>query len=205
MRFSELHLIRYGRFDGCRLVFPQAASDLHVVYGPNEAGKSTTMSAISDLLFGFPHAAAYDFQFDKTLLRVGGVIEAGGAALTYRRRRGRAGTLLDEAEQPLDEGPLNSLLAGQTRETFHRAFSLDHMRLREGGQAILEAKDDVGQAIFAAGSGLVGVTRLADALEEEARQIWSERTSGARTYYIAQKAHDEARARVRESQVKSAQ
>lgn len=203
MRFSELHLIRYGRFDGCRLVFPQATSDLHVVYGPNEAGKSTTMSAISDLLFGFPHTAAYDFQFDKTLLRVGGVIEGGGAASTYRRRRGRAGTLLDEAEQPLDDGALARLLAGQTRESFHRAFSLDHVRLREGGQAILEAKDDVGQAIFAAGSGLLGVTRLVEALEEEARQIWSERASGTRTYYVAQKAHDEARARVRESQVKS--
>ncbi len=203
MRFSELHLIRYGQFDGCRLVFPQAPSDLHVVYGPNEAGKSTTMSAIADLLFGFPHAAAYDFQFDKTLLRVGGVIEGGGAASTWRRKRGRIGTLLDEAEQPLDEGPLATLLAGQTRESFHRAFSLDHERLREGGRAVLEAKDDVGQAIFAAGSGLLSVTRLAEALEEEARQIWSERASGTRTYYVAQKAHDEARARVRDSQVKS--
>lgn len=205
MRFSELHLIRYGRFDGCRLVFPKAASDLHVVYGPNEAGKSTTMAAIADLLFGFPHGAAYDFQFDKTLLRVGGVIEGGETATSYRRKRGRTGTLLDAAEQPLDEGPLASLLAGQTRESFHRAFSLDHERLREGGQAMLEAKDDVGQAIFAAGSGLLSVTRLAEALEEEARQIWSERASGTRTYYVAQKAHDEARLRVRDSQVKSTQ
>ena len=204
MRFSELHLIRYGKFDGCRLVFPQAASDLHVVYGPNEAGKSTTMSAITDLLFGFPHGAAYDFQFDKTLLRVGGVIEGAGAQTTYRRKRGRTGTLLDEAEQPLDEDPLATLLAGQTRESFHRAFSLDHERLRDGGQAILEAKDDVGQAIFAAGSGLLSVTRLAEALEEEARQIWSDRSSATRHYYVAQKAYDEARGRVRESQVKSA-
>jgi uncharacterized protein YhaN len=205
MRFSELHLIRYGRFDGCRLVFPRAASDLHVVYGPNEAGKSTTMSAVADLLFGFPHAAAHDFQFDKTLLRVGGVIEAAEVATTYRRKRGRTGTLLDAGEQPLDEGPLASLLAGQTRESFHRAFSLDHERLREGGRAMLEAKDDVGQAIFAAGSGLLHVTRLAEALEEEARQIWSERSSGTRTYYVALKAHDEARGRLRDSQVKSAQ
>jgi len=204
MRFSELHLIRYGRFDGCRLVFPQAASDLHVVYGPNEAGKSTTMSAIADLLFGFPHGAAYDYQFDKTLLRVGGVIEGGGNPTTYRRKRGRVGTLLDEAEQPLDEGTLTSLLAGQTRDGFHRAFSLDHERLREGGQAILEAKDDVGQAIFAAGSGLLNVTRLAEALEEEARQIWSDRSSATRHYYVAQKAYEEARSRVRESQMKSA-
>ncbi len=203
MRFAELHLIRYGQFDGCRLVFPPVGSDLHVVYGPNEAGKSTAMAAIADLLFGFPHGAAYDFLFDKTLLRVGGIVQGGEAPATYRRKRGRTGTLLDPSEQPLDETPLTSLLAGQTRDSFHRAFSLDHERLREGGQAILEAKDDVGQAIFAAGSGLLSVTRLAEALEEEARQIWSERASGTRAYYVAQKAYEEARARVRDSQVKS--
>jgi uncharacterized protein YhaN len=204
MRFSELHLIRYGQFDGCQLNFPAIRSDLHVIYGPNEAGKSTTMSAIADLLFGFPHAAAYDFQFDKLLLRVGAVIEASGAPVTYRRKRGNVRTLLDGAEQPVDEGPLAALLNGQTRDSFLRAFSLDHTRLREGGRAILEAKDDVGQAIFAAGSGLVGVTRLVAALDEEARAIWTDRASITRSYYVAQKAYDEARARLRESQMRSA-
>ncbi|MBJ7410676.1 MAG: AAA family ATPase [Phenylobacterium sp.] len=204
MRFSELHLIRYGQFDGCRLAFPQTPSDLHVVYGPNEAGKSTTMAAIADLLFGFPHVAAYDFQFDKLLLRVGGVIQGSGPSLTCRRKRGNARTLLDAADQPIDDGRLSALLAGQTRESFLRAFSLDHARLREGGRSMLEAKDDIGQAIFAAGSGLVGVTRLAEALEEEAKAIWSERASASRSYYVAQKAYEEARARLRETQLKSA-
>lgn len=204
MRFSELHLIRYGQFDGCRLAFPQTPSDLHVVYGPNEAGKSTTMAAIADLLFGFPHVAAYDFQFDKLLLRVGGVIQGSGPPLTCRRKRGNARTLLDAADQPIDDGRLTALLAGQTRESFLRAFSLDHARLREGGRSMLEAKDDIGQAIFAAGSGLVGVTRLAEALEEEAKAIWSERASASRSYYVAQKAYEEARARLRETQLKSA-
>lgn len=204
MRFSEFHLIRYGQFDGCRLAFPQTPSDLHVVYGPNEAGKSTTMAAIADLLFGFPHVAGYDFQFDKLLLRVGGVIEGAGASLTCRRKRGNVRTLLDSGEQPIDEGPLAALLGGQTRDSFLRAFSLDHARLRDGGRSMLEAKDDIGQAIFAAGSGLVGVTRLAEALEEEAKAIWSERASASRLYYVAQKAHDEARARLRDTQLKSA-
>lgn len=204
MRFSELHLIRYGQFDGCRLAFPDTRSDLHVVYGPNEAGKSTTMAAIADLLFGFPHVAAYDFQFDKLLLRVGGVIDGSGAPMTCRRKRGNVRTLLDAADQPIDEGPLTALLAGQTRESFLRAFSLDHTRLREGGRSMLEAKDDIGQAIFAAGSGLVGVTRLADALEDEAKGIWSERASATRSYYVAQKLYEEARTRLRETQLKSA-
>ncbi|MCQ8768163.1 AAA family ATPase, partial [Escherichia coli] len=75
--------------------------------------------------------------------------------MTCRRKRGNVRTLLDAADQPIGEGPLTALLAGQTRESFLRAFSLDHTRLREGGRSMLEAKDDIGQAIFAAGSGLV--------------------------------------------------
>jgi uncharacterized protein YhaN len=203
MRFSELQLIRYGQFDGCRLSFPQTPADLHVVYGPNEAGKTTAMAAIADLLFGFLHGAAYDFQFDKQLLRVGGVIDDAGASVTYRRKRGNVRTLLDVAEQPVDEAALTALLCGQARDNFLRAFSLDHTRLRDGGRAILEAKDDIGQAIFAAGSGLVWVTRLVTAMEAEAKAIWTDRANATRTFYAAQRAYDEARARLRESQVKA--
>jgi uncharacterized protein YhaN len=203
MRFSELHLIKYGQFDGCRLAFPKGALDLQIVFGPNEAGKSTTMAAVGDLLFSFPHSTSFDFRFDKTLLRVGASIESDHGPMTFRRKKGNVRTLLDESEQPIDEGLLTRLLAGQTAETFQRMFSLDHTRLREGGQAILDAKDDVGQAIFAAGSGLVGVVRLAEALEEEAKAIWTERASSSRTYYVAQKAFEEARSRLKESQIKS--
>jgi uncharacterized protein YhaN len=162
------------------------------------------MAAVSDLLFGFPHSTAYDFRFDKLLLRVGALIEGGDEPFVYRRKKGNVRTLLDEKDHPIDEGRLVSLLGGQTVESFQRMFSLDHRRLREGGQAILDAKDDVGQAIFAAGSGLVGVVRLAGTLEEEAKAIWTDRASANRSYYVAQKAYDEARARLKENQLKSA-
>ena len=53
MRLDRLALAPYGRFADRMLEFaPEAA--LHVVYGPNETGKTTTLSAIGDLLFGFP-------------------------------------------------------------------------------------------------------------------------------------------------------
>lgn len=48
----------------------------------------------------------------------------------------------------MDEGPLLAMLRGQTRETFRLGFSLDQTRLREGGEAIVKAKDDLGRAVF---------------------------------------------------------
>ena len=71
MRFAELNLIRFGQFEGCDLKFPAAPSDLQIICGPNEAGKSTTMEAVSNLLFGIPMRTPYDFVHSKPMLRVG--------------------------------------------------------------------------------------------------------------------------------------
>jgi len=173
MRFHELHLVRYGHFEDHILTFPQSLPDLQVVRGANEAGKSTMMAAVSDLLFGFPHKTLYDFRYPTQLLRVGAVLDATAGDLVVRRKKGRQNTLLDFNDRPIDEGPLLALLAGQEREAFERMFSLDHERLRAGGRAILEAEDDAGRVIFEAGSGLAGITSLANALGEEAERIWT--------------------------------
>ncbi len=52
MRIQRLDLLRYGRFTDKHLALPVSDSDIHIVFGPNEAGKSTALSAIEDLLFG---------------------------------------------------------------------------------------------------------------------------------------------------------
>jgi uncharacterized protein YhaN len=203
MRFARLDLLKYGRFDNCSFSFPEGSPDLHIIFGPNEAGKSTTMSAISDLLFEFGHTTAFDVLHDKQLLRVGAVLSKDGSELTCRRKKGCSSTLIDSQERPLDEGLLAAFLAGQTRESFHRMFSLDHARLREGGKAILEAKDDVGQAIFAAGSGLIGISATLEELEQETKQIWTKR-SGNQDYHLAQRSFEEARSRFKAAQIKPA-
>ena len=45
IRIARLDLERWGHFDGRSLAFGPSGS-LHVVFGPNEAGKSTTRRAI---------------------------------------------------------------------------------------------------------------------------------------------------------------
>lgn len=204
MRFRDLQLLRYGRFEDCTLTFPQAACDLHLVFGPNEAGKSTTLQAVGDLLFGFPHVTRFAFRFDRQLLRVGAVIEDDAGAFEVRRRKGNAQTLLGPDDEPIEAGRLAAGVGAQSREGFERMFGLDHQRLREGGQAILDSRDDVGAAIFAAGSGLVRVRDVCDALEQEAKAIWTSRAGETRTYTAAARSHQDARARLRDAQVRPA-
>lgn len=61
MRIERLSLDFFGHFTGKVLDFGKAgqASDFHVIYGSNEAGKTTTMEAYLRLLYGFPHREPY--------------------------------------------------------------------------------------------------------------------------------------------------
>lgn len=201
MRFARLTLERYGRFEDCSLTFRPGAPDLHVIYGPNEAGKSTTLAAVSDLLFGFGARTPYDFRFDKALLRIGAELEEDGRTLVCRRRKGNASTLLDTEDRPIDEAMLMGMLRGQTRDGFRLAFSLDQERLRLGGRAMVEAKDDVGQALFAAGSGLTEVARELELLNEEADAIWGRR-GAKRLFAVAEREHLDAQRLMRDSALK---
>src|SRR5690349_17040869 len=112
MRLTRLHLDRYGRFTDRLLELPSNVP-LCLVYGPNEAGKSTALAALCDLLFGFPHNAAYDFLHERRLLRVGGTLRrSDGEEIAVRRRRGRENTLLDPEERPVPDGALAPYLGG---------------------------------------------------------------------------------------------
>lgn len=202
MRFSRLSLERYGRFDGCELDFRPGGPDLHIIYGGNEAGKTTSLAAVSDLLFGFPSRSPYNFLFDYSLLRVGAVLVDGEQTLACRRKKGTTGTLLDAEDAPLDEALLAAMLKGQTRETFSLSFSLDQSGLRAGGRAMIEAKNDLGRTLFAAGSGLTGVADELRRLEAEADAIWAPSSSQRRTFTQAQRQLTEATRAIRDEALK---
>lgn len=55
MRLNALDITRYGKFTDHVIDFAKPVAgepDLHIIYGPNEAGKSTAFAAFLDLLFG---------------------------------------------------------------------------------------------------------------------------------------------------------
>ncbi len=189
MRLRRLDLIRYGRFTDAELELPTGEPDLHIVVGPNEAGKSTVRSAVGDLLFGIPSQSPYNFVHEYGSMRIGAVLEGAGEVLEVRRRKGNRDTLLaaDDTRIPSGEQALRSLLRGADRSFFERMFSLDHVRLREGGQEILQGDaDDAGQKLFAAGSGIQGLQRRLKGLDDDASGLWTKRRAGTRKYYIAE-------------------
>ena len=170
MKLRRLDLLRYGHLANVTLDFPDTAG-LHVVFGANEAGKSTALAAIADALFGFGHRTDYDFLHGGPRLRIGFSLTAqDGTTGDFIRRKGRTNTLTDAADQPVAEETLRRFLGGATRELFERGFGLDGVRLREGGQALLRSGGEAGESLLA-GAGLLHLRSALTNLDEEARTL----------------------------------
>ncbi len=205
MRFDRLDILRYGALTDRRLVFRPDAK-LHIVYGPNEAGKSSALAAISDLLFGFPERSAYGFLHDAGVLRVGaGLTAKDGQSLSFRRRKGRKNTLLagSETEGNLPDDALSPFMGNLSRDVFERAFGLNSDSLRAGGETMLKSGGEIGSLLFSAASGLTGLSHLRKSLEVGADAIYSQRRSKDRSFYQALDAHDAARKAERENELKA--
>jgi uncharacterized protein YhaN len=67
---------------------------------------------------------------------------------------------------------------------------------------MVQAKDDLGQALFAAGSNLTSVTAELHTLEKEADDIWGKRAAARRTYTAAERDYRDSVRSVRENALK---
>lgn len=203
MRLERLALAPYGRFADRALDFaPDAA--LHVVYGRNETGKTTTLSAIGDLLFGFPTQTPYGFLHDQKLLRVGGRFRlSDGSVFEARRRKGNKNTLVGADDQPVSEDALARALGSVTRETFQGEFGLTAEALRSGGEALLKAGGGLAETLAASSAGLSALSRLRETLQSEADGLFTARRSAGKPFYLALDRYDSADKRLREAIVTS--
>ncbi|MEM7644423.1 MAG: AAA family ATPase, partial [Pseudomonadota bacterium] len=180
MRLARLDLTRYGHFTGGALDFgPARARDVTIVYGDNEAGKSTAFAAWLDLLFGIPkRLPPYAFLHPRSQMEIGARIETPDPLDLVRTGRG----LADPAGHRLDETRLAALLHGLDRDAYRMRFSLDDETLRRGGEEIASAKGDLGQALHAGTSGAAGAGAALDALRAEVEAFHSK---GARKTVLA--------------------
>ncbi|WP_041794749.1 YhaN family protein [Pararhodospirillum photometricum] len=195
MRLGRLDLIRFGAFTDHVLQFPEpmpGAPDLHVVVGANEAGKSTTLAAIEAVLFGIPQQSPHNFRHAYPDMRVGGRLEMPGQPpFELVRRKGRKDTVLDLAGTALPggEAKVAALVGDLSLESVQRMVTLTAERLRQGGEEmLLNARDEVGQALFAAGSGMAGLHQMFKTLEEEADALWGPRRAAHRAHTRAEEA-----------------
>ncbi len=202
MRLLSLELEKYGVFAGQTLSFRRDAR-AHVVYGPNEAGKSTALSAVTDLLFEI-RDMRHAFRHKASDLRIRGEILArDGRSLRFARRKGNKATLLDASGVALADDALAPYLGGLTREVFIRAFGLDARALRDGAGALLASGGEVGESLMAAAAGLRGLSELRRELEVEADRIFAPRKSADRAFYQALARHEDARKAIAEKELRA--
>ena len=201
MRLERLTLAPYGRFAD-RTIELKPGAPLHVVLGPNEAGKSTALSAIGDLLYGFPLRTEYGFRFDQTALRIGGAFRfADGSLFEARRRKGRGNTLVDAEDKPTSDAPLLAALAGVDRRAFETEFGLSAEALRTGGRALLAAGGALAETLAAGSANLGALVKRRDQLSLEAEALFTPRRSAGKAFYVALDSYETAERKLREAVV----
>lgn len=201
MRIDELNLAAFGPFTDRVLAFDETG--LHIVYGPNEAGKSSALRGLKALLYGIDERTSDNFLHANDKLRIHGFLRTtDGHKLTFIRRKGRKNTLLNPDDEVLDEQVLAPFLQGVTAELFETLFGIDHQALVQGGQEILEQKGEVGQALFSAALGSHALHAVISKLDEDADGLFRPRGS-TQTINSALKSYAELNREVRERSLSS--
>ncbi|MBZ9791681.1 AAA family ATPase [Rhizobium sp. 3T7] len=171
MRINRLDLTRYGKFTDGVIDFGSTAPgspDLHVIYGPNEAGKSTTFDAVLDLIFGIGTTSRYGFLHPYSSMRIGGSIKIAGEDREFVRIKRPQNSLLDANGRVVPDALIRTDLGGIDRDAFTTMFSLDEKTLEKGGEGILASKGDLGELLFSASAGLSDVSRHLSAIRADA-------------------------------------
>ena len=104
MRFATLHLRAYGLFSGRVLDLETGGAGLQIVFGVNEAGKSSALRGVHDFLFGIPARTPDNFVHDNAALRVGAVLVGDdGKRHALMRRKGNKAVLFEFDEKNGEE------------------------------------------------------------------------------------------------------
>lgn len=148
MKFAKIRFKNIGPFDDTTLNFSTGNPGLHIVYGSNEAGKSSALKYIDWFLFGIPpqNDDNFTYSFSKFLIE-STFIDKHQKTHILRRTKGNKNTLLDNNGSDASE-VLRSILKGITSQNFLNLFGINHSQLRSGGCGFLEGKGDLSKLIL---------------------------------------------------------
>ncbi|MGM0654239.1 MAG: AAA family ATPase [Thermodesulfobacteriota bacterium] len=180
MRINRLDLMAFGRFTEKSLDLSDGDLGLHIIYGDNEAGKSTSLRALIGWLFGIETRTKDNFLHSNPKLRIGGELQLlDGEKIEFIRRKGNKDTLLQYgSDAPFDESRFTRFLPAGIDETlFTKLWGIDHSRLIAGGHELLEQSGDLGQALFSAAVGTANLRKILEDMQNSAVEIFKPRGS----------------------------
>lgn len=180
MRLRRLDLTRFGHFTDRSVDLGAAVpgnADFHIIYGPNEAGKTTLMEAYLRLIYGFPVRDGYGFRHPLATLQVGGLIEINGIATEMVRVKKAANSLQDKHGDAIPEAILQACLGGIEQDDYRKLFCLDDATIEAGGVEITNSKGDIGRLLFAAAAGMSDLSGVLDQVASRAEIFYKKSAS----------------------------
>ncbi|ACO26572.1 AAA family ATPase [Bacillus cereus] len=169
MRMEKLHIYGYGKLENVEMDL----SMLTVLYGENEAGKSTIRSFMKSILFGFPTRGQRRYE-PKEGGKYGGAMtvqtEKYGRLKIERLPKTAAGevTVYFEDGKTGGEEILHDILSGMNESLFESVFSFDMHGLQNIHQL---GEADIGNYLFSASAvGSDALLQLDKKLEKEMDQ-----------------------------------
>ncbi len=178
MNIDRVHIDGFGDHGATSL--PRFETPVTILYGPNEAGKSTLLAFIRMVLFGFPRLGAADHFPPRAGGNHGGRIELVTDAderFTVERHRGKKGgpVMVTGADgSPVHDSVLSRLLGHAPASTFTSvfAFDLDDLQRLES-----EEENGINSRIYSAGTGAARLPRALRQLKKRADDIYAPRGS----------------------------
>lgn len=162
MQIIDVHIYGYGKLENYQIT---SMDRFQVFYGENEAGKSTIMSFIHSILFGFPARQSAELRYEpKDHSKYGGKIKAnfpGKGIAVIERVKGKAS---GDVTVSLDDGTvggeelLKDLMQRMDKSIYQAIFSFNV----HGLQNIQAMKgEELGKYLFSAGT--LGTDKLFNA------------------------------------------
>ena len=179
MKILRLDLLAFGPFTNTTLELDQGNHGLHLVCGPNEAGKSSALRGLQQVLYGIPTRSTDNFLHPHTKMRIGALLENGaGEQIECIRRKGRSKTLRAANDTDvIDESILSEMLGPIDDKKFNQQFGIDYQELSEGGRAMVDGSGDLGEILFAAAAGIPNLSNVQEQLKTDMVKLF--RPSGS--------------------------
>jgi uncharacterized protein YhaN len=186
MKISEIHIYGYGKLENLII---KNLSQFQVFYGENEAGKSTIMSFIHSVLFGFPTKQQSELRYEpKIHAKYGGkliVQHPIEGQVVIERVKGKAiGDVMVNLEDGTSGGEelLAKIVKNIDKSMYQSIFSFN----LNGLQNIQQVKsEDLGKFLFS--TGAVGTDKLLKVENELKKELESRFKPGGKKPIINEK------------------